>query len=86
MFVAKSVADALALVEERDFVFALLDVNVGDETSLPIAGALSKRKVPFAFGTGYGTSLKLPPDLSEAVIVAKPYHRAGLVASLDRLL
>lgn len=50
VFVAKSVAEALALVVERDFVFALLDVNRGNETNLADrqARGLGKRKVLFA--------------------------------------
>lgn len=50
--VAKSVPEALAALEKLKFTFALLDINLGAENSLPIARQLQANGVPFAFGTG----------------------------------
>ena len=64
------------------FGFALLDFNLGVETSLPIAEELHRLGVPFAFATGYGKGLQLPPALAGTVpVIAKPY-RAGDIAKL----
>lgn len=45
---------ALKALETATPALALLDVNLGGETSYPIAEALDERKVPFIFVTGYG--------------------------------
>lgn len=55
---APSVGKALALVEAQPFDVAMLDMNLGGTTSLPVADALAARSVPFLFATGYdGQSL-----------------------------
>jgi light-regulated signal transduction histidine kinase (bacteriophytochrome) len=83
--VAGTVAAALAAIQQTDeeFGFALLDLNLGDDaTSLPIAEELHRRGVPFAFATGYGKGVQLPPELAGAApVVAKPY-RSGDIAKL----
>ncbi|MCF8477750.1 MAG: GAF domain-containing protein [Pseudolabrys sp.] len=83
--VANSVADALALLNQFEFSFALLDVNLGKESCLPVARALSAGGIPFAFGTGYGESLSMPDKLGDVPIVTKPYRRAAMTAALQRL-
>ncbi|TAJ69763.1 MAG: response regulator [Phenylobacterium sp.] len=50
---AATVAQGLALVDES-LDGAVLDVNLGSETAYPVADALAKVGVPFAFVTGYG--------------------------------
>lgn len=82
--VAGTAAAGLAAVERAggDFGFALLDFNLGDSNSIPIAEELHRRGVPFAFATGYGKGVQLPPELAAAApIIAKPY-RAGDIAKL----
>jgi CheY-like chemotaxis protein len=50
-----SLREALDWVEQADALDgALLDVNLGGEMVFPLAEALSRRKVPFVFATGYG--------------------------------
>ncbi len=84
--VVRSVAEALAAIAERPFSFALLDVNLGDETSLPIARALQIAKIPFAFGTGYGEALAMADIVMDVPVLSKPYHRAALTEILIQLL
>jgi ActR/RegA family two-component response regulator len=84
--VVRSVSDALALLSERSFTFALLDVKLGDETSLPIAHALKANNIPFAFGTGYDETLAAADIKMNVPIVAKPYHRATMVEALAALI
>ena len=83
--VAGTVAGAMRAIElsAGGFGFALLDYNLGDDsTSLPIAEELYRRGVPFAFATGYGKGVQLPPDMAGQVpVIAKPY-RAGDIAKL----
>lgn len=60
---------------------AVLDVNLGASTSLPIADRLAELGVPFVFATGYDG-----PAISDrhrgAPVVKKPYGPAELIAGL----
>ena len=58
--VTKSVADALAQMASKTFSFALLDVNLGPENSLPVARASRESNIPCLFGTGYGDAVVVP--------------------------
>jgi CheY-like chemotaxis protein len=84
--IARSVPEALALVETCHYTFALLDVNLAPNTSLPVARALQARNIPFGFGTGYGDGLALTDIMAKVPIIAKPYHRSGLEEFLKRFL
>ena len=84
--VAKSVAEALLAMEKLKFSFALLDINLGAENSLPIARQLQASGVPFAFGTGYSKGMALGEVFAHVPIVAKPYHRSKMNAALTRLI
>ncbi|MBL6081964.1 GAF domain-containing protein [Belnapia sp. T18] len=71
----------------RQLAFALLDVNLGDQTSLPVALTLHKAGIPFAFATGYGMGLDLPAELAEAAsVVPKPYQRQDIAELVGRTL
>ncbi len=50
---ASNVDEALSIIENQPIELALLDFNLGGETSLPVAHALRSRGVPFTFLTGY---------------------------------
>ncbi|MDX1291982.1 MAG: hypothetical protein R3265_04155, partial [Hyphomonas sp.] len=64
--------------------FALLDVNLGSETSEPVAQQLHDRNIPFAFATGYGDSVDIAKRFPGAPIVKKPYDVASIEAALPR--
>lgn len=70
---AASTRDALRLIEASPPDRALLDVNLGSETSIPVARRLVELGIPYAFATGYGESFKIPADLDEVHVVKKPY-------------
>ena len=72
--VATSVADALAAIERERPDLAVLDVNLGPETSIPVAERLSELGVPFLFATGYGDKVPRPPSVADAPMLAKPYN------------
>lgn len=81
---APSVAEAMRRLKAFTPNAAILDVNLGAGTSLPIAEELVNRGVPFVFATGYSDRSIIPPHLS-APIVRKPYEAATLVAALTKL-
>jgi light-regulated signal transduction histidine kinase (bacteriophytochrome) len=80
--IAGSVAQAIKTIQESAPNFALLDVNLGNETSFEIAEVLAKRNVPFAFATGYGEHTAFPASFGDAPRLRKPYTVASLRAAL----
>lgn len=70
---ASSVRQAMTLLDAHAFGFALLDVNLGTETSIPIAEKLVAANIPFAFATGYGETQSLSDDFPDAPTIQKPY-------------
>lgn len=83
--VAGTVAEALARTADTDFDIALLDLNLRDETSLPVAQALRDRGKRFIFATGYDG---LPPGsgFADAPIISKPYRIEQLAAVIAETL
>lgn len=77
---ASNVTQAIKHIGDRAPDFALLDVNLGSETSFEIAERLSELGIPFAFATGYGDQHAFPARYAEATIVRKPYTVQSLAA------
>ncbi len=61
---------------------AVLDVNLGTETSLTVAEELARRKIPFVFATGYGDNIMVPQSFS-APTIRKPYDEIALARALN---
>ncbi|MCE7028649.1 HWE histidine kinase domain-containing protein [Jiella avicenniae] len=84
---AMSVREAKRIVENEALDIALLDVNLGGETSFALAPILKQRGIPFVFVTGYGEKLDLPEEIDREVeAIKKPFATDQLVAALDRAL
>ncbi len=83
---ANSAEEALATIRQREPAIAVLDVNLGAGTSLPVAEELVRRNIPFVFATGYGDSSLIPEHLRFAPLVRKPYEGTGLVTVMQRAL
>jgi DNA-binding NtrC family response regulator len=81
---AASVAKALKMIAERAPDFALLDVGLVHEKSFAIAERLDALKIPFAFVTGYGADVWLPPAFADRPRLQKPYSSDALRALLKR--
>ncbi len=82
---AASVSQALSSIAREKPDFALLDLNLGNENSIPVATRLTELKVPYMFATGYGERAPIPAELSAAPVVQKPYTREVVEAALARL-
>ena len=82
---AASVSQALASIDREKPDFALLDLNLGSENSIPVATRLTELKVPFMFATGYGERAPIPAELAAAPVVQKPYTREVVEAALGRM-
>jgi CheY-like chemotaxis protein len=81
---ASSAGEALKLITDCPPDAALLDANLSGEPIDAVALALSERRIPFAYVTGYGRE-SLPPA-HPAPIVAKPFDAEQLLAAARRLL
>ncbi|KTF69571.1 HWE histidine kinase domain-containing protein [Sphingomonas sp. HT-1] len=84
-----TVASISAAMEEIDagtFDVAILDVNLGAETSLPIADRLRAEGMPYAFATGYGEQLQLGEEHAGVPVLQKPYTAVNMGRMLEGLL
>lgn len=78
---ASSVEKALRFVVKRGCDVAVLDINLGGETSEPIARKLRACGKPFVVLTGYSTDNVLP-WFNGATVLSKPLRMADLLAAL----
>lgn len=81
--VATTLDEAQAMAASDGFDCALLDVNLGGTSAVPVAHALRARGVPFAFTTGYGGDGV--DGFGDAPVLPKPYAMADLEAVMARL-
>ena len=68
---------ALEIAREESFDFAVLDVNLANERSFPVADVLRERGIPFIFATGYG-SAGLADDYKGTITLQKPLEPGQL--------
>lgn len=79
-------AAALDLLGRVKVDVALLDVNLGTETSAPVARKLAEQGVPFMLTTGYG-EVGARMDVSEDVpVLQKPFSNDAIRNGLRKLL
>jgi CheY-like chemotaxis protein len=79
---AATVAEAMNFIAAARPDAAVLDLNLGASTSLPIAEELHAQAIPFVFTTGYGESAMIPSAIAHVPVVGKPYDTSGLVNAL----
>jgi light-regulated signal transduction histidine kinase (bacteriophytochrome) len=82
--VASSVETALEEVERGAFDIALLDFNLGDESSERVAERLAALGTPFWFVTGYGDAIDGLASTKANGVLKKPYSLQDLEAVLAR--
>jgi CheY-like chemotaxis protein len=82
--IASNPTRALELIASTEFDAAILDVNLDGCDSFDVAAALSERRIPFIFTTGYGSSRVLP-EYAHHPVVQKPYRLEELSDALGRL-
>lgn len=77
--------EALELIKSERVDAAILDINLIQGTSEPVARELRYRRCPFVFVTGYSEIGVLPRDLRGYCILAKPVSVESLGAALRNL-
>jgi len=83
--VASSVASALRALDAERPDAALLDYNLGDESSEVVAMELTEAGVPFWFATGYGDAVAHLSGSRARGVMQKPYSQEDLAKLLDQL-
>lgn len=82
---AASVARALDLIRQQGCEAAVLDINLGTETSEPIARRLTAAGTPFVTISGYAREQQ-PDAFRKSLLLSKPLRLDRLVAELQSCL
>jgi len=80
-----SAREGLVFLREHTPDLAILDLNLGAETSEAIADTLAARAIPFVFATGYASDA-IPEQHRDIPVVRKPYTASSLLPQLKRAL
>ena len=80
-----AVAEALRVAEANTLSLAVLDVNLGAETSLPVAQVLAAQNVPFLLASGYGSNDGSLARYPQSTVIAKPFTLESLSKGLATL-
>jgi CheY-like chemotaxis protein len=81
---AATLAKALALIDSTEIDAALLDANLAGDPVDALAAALVRRKIPFAFVSGYGRE-GLPEAYRQATLIKKPFQRQRLIDAVRQM-
>ena len=81
---AMRVSEAMKLLEAQSIDCALLDVNLGNETSAPIAGVLRGKRIPFAVLSGYAKEPPMSNPYDGAPWLLKPVQEDAIRSVLTR--
>jgi two-component SAPR family response regulator len=66
---------------------AILDMNLGTETTMELAQWLTAESIPFVFATGFGSHIDLlPQSLLNTPILTKPVNEDALERAVDMSL
>ncbi len=82
---AASVQAALDHIERTGCDGAILDVNLGRETSEAVALRLKEMGTPFTIVSGYARE-QLPPSMRDATLVGKPVSPDALLSEIGRVI
>ncbi|MFN2099765.1 HWE histidine kinase domain-containing protein [Altererythrobacter sp. MF3-039] len=80
--IAGSVGAAMEALDTRTPDLAILDYNLGSESSEPVAKELRKRGIPFVLATGYDQLSDRLDEIGAFSLLKKPYSKAELDEAL----
>jgi CheY-like chemotaxis protein len=82
---APNVSNALVAIDSRKFDLAVLDVHLGEETSITVAERLAAKGVPLILATGYGEGVSQAYGALGANLLQKPYTIESVASALSRI-
>ncbi len=83
--ICESVGEAMTAVDEREFNFAVLDVNLKGEIVWPVAAALRDRNIAFVLASG-GHVEPPPAEFANAPMLQKPYTIDRIEPAIEQAL
>lgn len=84
--IATSIAQAISIVDRHAIDFALLDVDLGADTSFGFAGRLATSGVPFGFVSGYSDNSDFPAEMRSRPRILKPFNESSVKGLVDEAL
>jgi CheY-like chemotaxis protein len=85
IWTAGTINDALKLLAEHRPHIAVLDVNLGGDSSFRLAQVLADQGIPFVFVTGYGRH-GVPEPWASRPVIQKPFRLETLATVLGALV
>jgi CheY-like chemotaxis protein len=82
---AGNIQEGMVLAETAAFDLALLDINVGGESIVPVAEIIRRRGLPLVFITGYA-QMGLPEPFVEKPVLQKPFVITKLADAIENVL
>ncbi len=87
VYTAASVREAMSILDKQDIDFAILDINLGNETSFKVAKRMKEDGQPFLFLTGYNELRQdAMSDFGDIPVVSKPLQKSALQKHLNGLV
>jgi len=80
---AGNIEDARAEAAARQIDLAILDVNLGPQSSLPLANDFDARGIPYILATGHGRGGLANEWSADAVVLQKPFEVSALSAAIQ---
>jgi DNA-binding response OmpR family regulator len=80
--IARTLEEAEAAVAASDFDAAIIDLRLGNVSTLSFAATLRDRAVPFVFASGYTSLGDISVSFPGAKIVGKPYGGDDILSAL----
>lgn len=77
-----SIARSLEEVGEADFDAAIIDVLLGDVSTLDFAAKLQEAGTPFVFASGYTDNGEVAKRFPDIAMIGKPYSGNDLVGAV----
>ncbi|MEL6738349.1 MAG: response regulator, partial [Pseudomonadota bacterium] len=81
--VASSVSEALSAIATHTPELAIIDFNLGVESSEPVMAELATRGIPFVLATGYAELGDMLDQFGAMGIIRKPYGRVEIKNLLE---
>jgi len=81
---ARTVEEALALIDETSPDFTVLDINLGDTTSAAVAEKLAALRRPFVYVSGYAEQGVIE-GMPKAPLIQKPLKFDRLTSMIGEL-
>ncbi|WP_210526669.1 HWE histidine kinase domain-containing protein [Rubellimicrobium arenae] len=85
VLIAGTTREALRMIDAQPISLAILDVDLGGETSAAVADRLRADGVPYLLATGYDQVRSADDSFRNAHVLVKPYSNKGIAEALGHV-